>query len=397
MLCTWIFYLSGIIATLLFYKPFIDEDLLKLTKHHRMAIFHRMLSFRNKILPFIHPLSKTADADSKALFELFSLYHSELDLSNDLTDNDIEQFRYHSKQMLTGLFPAKSSSCLIQHHTFQYNTKQINMYSIQHEKINDWKCSNQPLVLYFHGGGFVFGDIDTYSCSECHLSKSLDMLILHVDFRLVPEYSLEETIEDVINVYQVLLDADPNIHRRLIGMGDSTGGMLWIYLLQWIISNNKPIPQGVVLHSPWPNLEYLDRIARFHTDGYLSLKLAYSLRQLVIGKDTYWFEVTDEELSKISPKNNSFEGFPPVYITAGTNEIAIDAIRDMTEIMRLSGVKVILDEGEGLMHTYALFHLWSPQGKYTQEKIRQWTREQLLIGLQSTSKLYSIITDEMCI
>ncbi|CAF4642987.1 unnamed protein product, partial [Rotaria sp. Silwood2] len=251
--------------------------------------------------------------------------------------------------------------------------------------------------LYFHGGGFVFGDIDTYSGFECHLSKSLNALILHVDFRLVPEYTLEETIEDIINVYKFLLDVDSNIHRRLIGMGDSTGGMLWIYLLQWIISNNKPIPQGVVLHSPWPNLEYLDRIARFHTDGYLSLKLAYSLRQLVIGKDTYWFEVTDEELSKISPKNNSFEGFPPVYITAGTNEIAIDAIRDMTEIMRLSGVKVMLDEGEGLMHTYALFHLWSPQGRYAQEKIRQWTREQLLIGLQSTSKTNSIITGEICI
>ncbi|CAF4739317.1 unnamed protein product, partial [Rotaria sp. Silwood2] len=169
-----------------------------------------MISLRNKILPFIHPQSIRTDADSKALVELISLYHSELDLSDDLTNNDIEQFRYNSKRMLTALFPARTSSCLIQHHTFQYNTNQVNMYSIQHEKINDWKCSNQPLVLYFHGGGFVFGDIDTYSCSECHLSKSLDMLILHVDFRLVPEYSLEETIEDVINVYQVLLDADPN-------------------------------------------------------------------------------------------------------------------------------------------------------------------------------------------
>ncbi|CAF3963282.1 unnamed protein product, partial [Rotaria sp. Silwood1] len=69
------------------------------------------------------------------------------------------------------------------------------------------------------------------------------MLILHVDFRLAPEYSLEQTIEDVINVYKVLLDSDSNIHRRLIGMGDSSGGMLWIYLLQWIISNNKPLLQ----------------------------------------------------------------------------------------------------------------------------------------------------------
>ncbi|CAF4478516.1 unnamed protein product, partial [Rotaria sp. Silwood2] len=198
------------------------------------------------------------------------------------------------------------------------------------------------------------------------------------------------------NVYQVLLDADPNINQRLIGMGDSSGGMLWIYLLQWIISNNKPVPQGVVLHSPWPNLEYLDRIFRYSTDNYLSLKLAYNLRQLAIGKDTNWFEVTDEELSKISPKDNSFEGFPPVYITAGTNEISIDAIRDMTEKIRLSDVEVILDEAEGLMHTYALFHLWSLQGRRVQERIRQWIGEQLVIEIKLKSKINTVTTNLEC-
>ncbi|CAF3192638.1 unnamed protein product [Rotaria sp. Silwood2] len=106
--------------------------------------------------------------------------------------------------------------------------------------------------------------------------------------------------------------------------------------------------------------------------------------------------MTDEELSKISPKDNSFEEFPPVYITAGTNEISIDAIRDMTEKMRLSGVEVILDEGEGLMHTYALFHLWSPQSRCVQEKIRLWIREQLVIGIQSTSEMDSVVTNQIC-
>ncbi|CAF5110332.1 unnamed protein product, partial [Rotaria sp. Silwood1] len=245
MLIKWILYVAGIVGALLFIKPFVDEDISTLTKYHRMAILHRMLSLRNKLLPSVHPVSITADADSKALVEVIALYHPSLDLSDDLTNNDVEQFRYHSKRILTALLPAKSSSCLIQHHTFQYNSNQVNMYSIQHEQIIDWKCSNQPIILYFHGGGFVFGDIDTYSCYECHLSKSLNMLVLHVDFRLAPEYSLEQTIEDVITVYKVLLDVDPNIHRRLIGMGDSSGGMLWIYLLQWIISNNKPVPQGV--------------------------------------------------------------------------------------------------------------------------------------------------------
>ncbi|CAF2956240.1 unnamed protein product, partial [Rotaria sp. Silwood2] len=166
---------------------------------------------------------------------------------------------------------------------------------------------------------------------------------------------------------------------------------------QWIISNNKPIPQGVVLHSPWPNLEYFDSNVRFVNDNYLSLKLAYNLRQLVIGKDIYWFEVTDEELSRISPKDNSFEGFPPLYITAGTNEISIDAIRDMTEKMRLSDVEVILDEGEGLMHTFALFHLWSPQGKCVQKKIRLWIEKQLLIGIQSKSEINRVTPNKECL
>ncbi|CAF1193421.1 unnamed protein product [Rotaria sordida] len=383
----------GIIVVILVFKPYVDEDLLALTRYHRMAIFHRMFSLRNKLLPFLHPGSITMDADSKALYELISLYHPQLDLSESLTKNDVEKFRYHSKRILTALFPAKSSSCLIQHHILQYNTNQIHMYYIQHEKINDWKCSNQPIILYFHGGGFVFGDIDTYSCFECHLSKSLNMLILHVDFRLIPEYSLEETIEDVINIYKILLDADSNIHRRLIGMGDSSGGMLWIYLLQWIISNNKPIPQGVILHSPWPNLEYFDRIDTFSTDNYFSLALATNLRQLIIGNDTYWFDVTDEELSKISPKDNSYKGFPPLYITVGTDEISFDAIHDMSEKMKLSGVEVILDEGEGLMHTYALFHMWSPQSRWVQEKIRQWIQEQLLIGMQSKFNVNMLATN----
>ncbi|CAF4922193.1 unnamed protein product [Rotaria sp. Silwood1] len=355
-----------------------------------------MLTLRNKLLPFLHPGSITSDADSKALAELIVLYHPSLDLSDDLTNNDVEQFRYHSKRILTALFPAKSLSCLIQHHIFQYNTNQVNIYSIQHQQINDWKCSNQPILLYFHGGGFVFGDIDTYSRYECHLSKSLNILVLHVDFRLATEHSLEQTIEDVITVYKVLLDVDPNIHRRLIGMGDSSGGILWIYLLQWIISNNKPVPQGVILHSPWPNLEYFDNNVTFFTDHYLSFRLAYNLRNLAIGKDRDWFEITDEELSKISPKDDSFEGFPPLYITAGTNEISIDAIRDMTEKMRSSDVEVLLDEGEGLMHTYALFDLWSPQSRNVQEKISQWTREQLLIGMQSTSKLNTAAIDQEC-
>ncbi|CAF1508766.1 unnamed protein product, partial [Rotaria sordida] len=89
---------------------------------------------------------------------------------------------------------------------------------------------------------------------------------------------------------------------------------------------------------------------------------------------------------------NSYEGFPPLYITAGTHEILIDEIRDMTTKIKLADVEVILDEGKGLMHTYALFHMWSPQGRCVQEKIRQWTQEKLSIGMQSKFNINNRVT-----
>jgi acetyl esterase/lipase len=372
----WLFYLAVNMMLLIIVGPFIDRNFSPLSRYSRMKIVHGIFTLRNKFFPFINPRPEGMEADSKALDELISLYYPTLDLNENSTDEDIKHLRYHSKQMLTSLHPPLSSSCLIKHHIFQYDDHQINMYSIQHETIDDWKYSNQSFVLYFHGGGFVFGGIETYSGFECHLSKDLNMLILHVNLRLAPEYSLEDIIQDVIDVYQVLLHVDSNIHQRLIGMGDSSGGLLWIYLLQWIVTNNKTVPQAVVLHSPWPSWNFSDRNFDFSTDSYLSANLAYHLRRLSIGTD-------GERRRRLNPKENFFEKFPPLYITAGTNELFINEIRQMTKQIRSADVKVILDEGEGLMHTYALFHLWSSKAKYVQAKIRQWIEQQLFRNIKS--------------
>ena len=124
------------------------------------------------------------------------------------------------------------------------------------------------------------------------------------------------------------------------------------------------------------------------TNVYLSLDLAFGLRQLAIGKDIDWISLTEEEKAKISPKTNVFHGFSPLYITAGTNEIFIDGIRIMTNQIKEAGGEVILDEGQGLMHSYALFHLWSSDARCTQKKIRQWIEDQLPLNSTSSSNVY---------
>lgn len=362
---------------LIFIVPSIDQNLSPFLRYSRMKLVHRIFTIRNEILPFLTPKLKGSDPESNALIELIRLYQPYLQLSNNATENEINMLRYHSKRISVGLHPTPSPSCLIETHTFQHNTRLLKVSYIQHDEIDDWKTSDKPLILYFHGGGFVFGGIDSYSGYECHLSKYLNMLVLHVHLRLAPEYLIQDTIDDVIAIYNVLIQNSVNVHERLIGMGDSSGGMLWIHLLQWIVLNNKPLPRGVVLHSPWTGLDFLNLRVEFCTDYYLPASLIYPLRKLATGMTLGLFELSIDEQKKLNPKVNSFQGFPPLYITAGTDEIFSDEIRLMTEKMKKERVDVILDEGEGLKHSYALFHLWSLKARCVQKIIRIWIYEQL--------------------
>lgn len=376
MLCT--------VCMLIFIAPDINKNVSPFLRSSRMALVYRLFTIRNEFFPSLSSRPKEMDSESKALSELITLYYPNLGLSENETEDEIEKLRYHSKRMLSSLHPGPSPSCLIQHHMFLFNKTVMNMYSIQHDRIDDWKLSDRPLVLYFHGGGFVFGGIDTYSGLECHLSKDLNMLVLHVDLRLAPEYLLDDTIDDVIGVYEVLLENSPNIHQRIIGMGDSSGGMLWLHLLQWLVLNKKPVPRAVVLHSPWPGLDFSNLNSEICTDRYINEGLIISLRHLAIGEDIEWFDLTYEQQKRFNPKAKSFYGFPPLYITAATKELFINEIRDMTKNMRLSNVDVILDEAEGYTHSYALFHLWSLKARCIQENIRRWIYEQLIIKRTST-------------
>lgn len=377
MFSSTLFCVSAVFAAMITLSPLINYTSVPLARLSRTIFIHRICTIRNQLLPFVNPRTKGMDADGKALEEIMSLYHPPLFLSNNTNENEIYRFRQRARKMFINLYPIQSSTCIIEPHTFEYNGNQIDMYLIHHDELDDWGKSDTPIILYFHGGGFVFGDIEIYSGYECDLSQQLNIPIFHVEFPPSPEYSLRHILDDVISVYRVLRRIDPNIHRRLIGMGDSSGGMLWIYLLQWLVSNNITVPQGVVLHSPWPDLDF--RYINHFLDSYvyLNFHLVLKFRQLAIGTEKIWEDLSDKQKSRYSPKVDSYEGFPPLYITAGSHEIFIEEIRQMINNAAEDGVDLTYTEGKGMMHSYALLYLWSSKAQCVQEKMRYWINKQL--------------------
>ncbi|CAF1203458.1 unnamed protein product [Adineta ricciae] len=317
------------------------------------------------------------DPDSKALEEMMMLFYPQLALSNNITVDEVEVFRKRAKHMFTNLYPNRPSTCMVKPHVFQYNGNSVRIYFIQHNKLNDWEDPDTPLILYLHGGGFVFGDIDLYVGVECDLSKRMNMLVIHVEFDLAPEHTVDKILVDITNVYKILLHIDPNIHQRLVGMGDSSGGMLWINLLQWMISNNISVPQGIVLHSPWPslNFDHIDYSKRSMI--YLTIDMMFKFRQLAIGEEKVWSNLSQEEKHKYSPIDGLYQGFPPLYITVGTRDICIHEVYRMTDFALDQGVQITLKALDGMMHAYPLFHLWSTKVQCVQEDILRWMKEQL--------------------
>ncbi len=85
---------------------------------------------------------------------------------------------------------------------------------------------SKALVVYFHGGGFVMGDLDTHEYLCRRLALDTRMRFLAVDYRLAPEHPFPSSLDDVTDAVRYVaghLDEFANSGARLIVMGDSAG------------------------------------------------------------------------------------------------------------------------------------------------------------------------------
>jgi acetyl esterase len=116
---------------------------------------------------------------------------------------------------------------------------------------------NLAIVVYFHGGGFVAGDIDTHDATARYFSKHADAIVVGVDYRLAPEHRCPTQIDDA---YAALLwtaehaselRGDP---ARIAVAGDSAGGNLAVVMTQLAKERGGPRIAFQVLIYPWLDL-----------------------------------------------------------------------------------------------------------------------------------------------
>jgi acetyl esterase len=210
----------------------------------------------------------------------------------------------------------------------------------------------QPLLVYFHGGGWVIGDLDTHDGVCRFLAAHSDCRVLSVEYRLAPEHPFPKPVEDVVagfawaHEHAAQLGADP---ERIAVGGDSAGGNLSTALCLQNRDAGNPQPAMQLLLYPVTDAVGGQQSRDIFAEGFLLTR-----------NDMEWFEnhyipdgIEDDEPRASMMRANDVSGLPPAYVaTAG-----FDPLRDEGEIyaarMREAGVQVVLQRHPGMIHGFA--------------------------------------------
>ncbi len=231
------------------------------------------------------------------------------------------------------------------------------------------RLQNDIVLLYFHGGGFVFGSPRTHSAMVAQLCRRLDARAVLPRYRLAPENPFPAAFQDARTAWDALLESGVSPEQIVIG-GDSAGGALALSLLGQLIKDGVALPAGVFCFSPLTDMTYQgESISRnAQSEAVLYAGGAQTMAQMYLNghcaKDP-----------QVSPLAADFKGGPRVWITAGDTEILLDDARSMADVMTQAGVDITYIEEHDLPHVWPLFHNILPEARQTLDGLVDWIRQ----------------------
>jgi acetyl esterase len=205
-----------------------------------------------------------------------------------------------------------------------------------------------PLMLFFHGGGFVLGDLDSHEPFCAEVARELDMPVLAVDYRLAPEHPWPAGIEDAIAAAYWAAESPDALGRTVTGLvtcGDSAGGNFAIIVTLAL----RDAPAKVPVLAQWPIYPVGDPGKGYPSfedfgEGYLLTKPGMS-----------WFEdcyKADHRDWRYNPLVKSQAGMPPTLVVTASLDPIRDQGRAYAAACIQAGVPTIFREAQGNIHGF---------------------------------------------
>lgn len=209
-----------------------------------------------------------------------------------------------------------------------------------------------PVVLFFHGGGFVMGDLDTHDGTARQHAVGADAIVVSVDYRLAPEHPYPAAVEDAwaatrwVAEHGADLGADPS---RIALAGDSAGGTIAAATAQRARDEGGP---PVAFQLLWYPSTMWDASLPSFTENADALILDAK----AISDFSRWYagevDMSDPPAGMAPGRAENLSGLPAAYIAvAGHDPLRDDGIR-YGELLAAAGVPVEVHNAETMVHGY---------------------------------------------
>ncbi len=204
------------------------------------------------------------------------------------------------------------------------------------------------IILYLHGGGYISGSYKYARSMTSKLANYTSMDVLCVDYRLAPEHPFPASLEDALKAWDYLMYQGYGAENVVLA-GDSAGGNLALILTLKLKEQNRMLPKGLVLFSPWTDLTKSGKshIEKVEVDPILTPEFLNQAIESYASKE-------DLKNPYISPVFGDFKGFPPVQIQVGTNEILYSDAMMLQKQMQKCHVQVEWKCYRGMWHVFQM-------------------------------------------
>jgi acetyl esterase/lipase len=221
-----------------------------------------------------------------------------------------------------------------------------------------------PLIVYYHGGGFVIANLDVYNASAQALAEQVGAIVVSVAYRLAPENKFPTAHNDAFAAYEwaiknaVNLKADP---AKIAVAGESAGGNLAANVSIMARDKHIMLPVHQVLIYPIAQ-------ANMDTESYKMYEKAKPLNKAMMAwfTEKYLNTMIEAQDPKISLVNANLKGLPPTtIITAEIDPLHDDGVM-LANKLKAAGVKVDSKNYEGVTHEFFGMAILVPEAKVAQ-------------------------------
>ncbi len=234
-------------------------------------------------------------------------------------------------------------------------------------------------LLYIHGGAWMMGSPKSHRSVTNKLSQVANAAVFSLDYRLLPENSRCDGIEDCRSAYRWILENGPDGPEDmdfLVVAGDSAGGNLTLSLIAWVRDIKLRAPDAVVAFSPAVDAALTSPSLSENLKSDPMLGPQFGKLTKVPAVLLWWFSWITSRIRPsdpiVSPLRGDLSGLPPVLVQASEAEMLFDDARRYVAKAQMAGSPVVIQHWPFMVHVWQIFTPELPEAEEAYENIAEF-------------------------